>query len=238
MAEKPSGKLYSVAVPIGNSRDLTPRAAETLAQVDYILCEDTRKFLANSRRWGVRFTAKLLAHHAHNQGSSAIEAIRLLESGSNMALVTDAGTPNISDPGSAILRQCYEKKIEVHPIPGVSALTALLSISPLPVTPLLFLGFISPKAGRRASLLRSYANFTGSVVFYESVHRVEKLISAILEEWGNNDIFIGRELTKTHEETWLGSVKDCLQWIQGKKGEFVIQIRKDGENEASEKGQI
>ena len=222
-----SGTLYSIAVPIGNIDDITLRAEKILATVDVIACEHTKKFLDLANRASLKTGAKVLAYHSYNEAESAKGLVKLLEEGKNLALVSDAGTPRISDPGFHLFRLAHEKNIKVVPVPGVSALTAIASVAPIPLEPLLFLGFITPKPGKRANLLKKYLDFQGTICFYESVHRVEKLVASFLEVWGNKEIFIARELTKQYEEFFWGTVEEALDWIKGKKGEFVLLVRKN-----------
>ncbi|MES0491782.1 MAG: 16S rRNA (cytidine(1402)-2'-O)-methyltransferase [Leptospirales bacterium] len=222
-----SGILYSVAVPIGNIDDITRRAEKILGSVDVIACEHTQKFRDLANRASIKTNAKVLAYHSYNEAESAKGLVKLLEEGKNLALVSDAGTPRISDPGFHLFRLAHEKNIKIVPVPGVSALTAIASVAPIPLEPLLFLGFITPKPGKRINLLKKYLDFQGTICFYESVHRIEKLILSFLEVWGNKEIFIARELTKQYEEFFSGTVEEAVSWIKGKKGEFVILVRKN-----------
>lgn len=217
-----SGTLYSVAVPIGNSGDLSARAREVLSSVDFIACEDTRKALDLFRRANLSTSARLLVHNPFSEASSADGLIQLLTAGQKGALISDAGTPRLSDPGAKILRLCYQNQVPVVPVPGASALTALISITPFSVDPLLFLGFLSPKSGRRQNELKKYLNFEGAIALYESVHRIGKSLADIAEIFPSAEILIGREMTKTHEEFFLGNVQEAVTWAKGKQGEFAL----------------
>ena len=217
-----SGTLYSVAIPIGNSGDITARAKEILTTVDFIACEDTRKAHDLFRRAGISTGARLLVHNPFSEASSADGLIKLLLSGQRGALISDAGTPRLSDPGARILKLCYENHVPVIPVPGASALTALVSITPFSVDPLLFLGFLSPKSGRRQNELKKYLEFEGAIACYESVHRIEKCLTDIEAVFPNAEILIGREMTKTHEEFFLGSITKAAIWAKGKQGEFAL----------------
>jgi len=217
-----SGVLYTVALPIGNSADMTVRAKEILSTVDFIACEDTRKTLDLFRRAAVESRAKLLVHNPFSEAKSAEGLIRLLQEGKSVALVSDAGTPRLSDPGSRILRLCYDARIRIVPIPGPAALTALISVTPFSVDPLVFLGFLSPKSARRQNELKKYITFDGAIALYESVHRIEKCLADIATIFPQAEILIGREMTKTHEEFFLGSVESAVLWAKGKHGEFAL----------------
>ncbi|MBS0619685.1 MAG: 16S rRNA (cytidine(1402)-2'-O)-methyltransferase [Spirochaetes bacterium] len=217
-----TGILYSVALPIGNSGDITARAKEILSSVDYIACEDTRKTLDLFRRAAIESKAKLLVHNPFSEAKSAEGLIRLLQDGKSVALVSDAGTPRLSDPGSRILRLCYAARVRIVPIPGPAALTALISVTPFSVDPLVFLGFLSPKSARRQNELKKYAAFGGAIALYESVHRIEKCLVDIAMIFPKAEILIGREMTKTHEEFFLGCVEDAVIWAKGKHGEFAM----------------
>lgn len=222
MPAENSGILYSVAVPIGHSDDLTTRARKILSDVDFIACEDTRKAMDLFRRANITTRARLFIHNPVSEANSAEGLIRLLAGGQSGAIISDAGTPRLSDPGARILRLCYENKIRVIPVPGPAALTALVSITPFSVDPLLFLGFLSPKSGRRQNELKKYQDFEGAIAIYESVHRIEKTLADIAVVFPSAEILIGREMTKTHEEFFLGKVEDAVTWSQGKQGEFAL----------------
>jgi len=216
-----------VAVPIGNPGDLTIRAKEILESVAVVACEETAKFRALVRNASLSISGKILPHHSYNENNSALGLIKILKTGEDVALVSSAGTPRVSDPGYHIVRLAHEESIQIVPIPGPSALATAMSICPMPLDPLIFLGFISPKPGRRANTLKQYSEFNGTICLYESVHRIEKLLLAIDENLPGSEIFIARELTKRYEEYYWGSLTDALQWIKEKKGEFVLFFRKN-----------
>lgn len=220
-----AGILYPVALPIGNAEDITARAKQVLTTVDFIACEDTRKTLDLFRRAGIQTGARLLVHNPFSEAASADGLIKLLIEGKTGALVSDAGTPRLSDPGARILRLCYENKIRVVPVPGAAALSTLISATPFSVDPLLFLGFLSPKSGRRQNELKKYLEFEGAIALYESVHRIEKCLADIALVFPQAEILIGRELTKTHEELFLGPVEDAVLWAKGKQGEFALVFK-------------
>lgn len=222
MPAEHSGVLYSVAVPIGNSEDLTERARKILSDVDFIACEDTRKTMDLFRRANITTRARLLIHNPVSEANSAEGLIRLLSAGQTGAIISDAGTPRLSDPGARILRLCHENRIRIIPVPGPAALTALVSVTPFSVDPLLFLGFLSPKSGRRQNELKKYLEFEGAIALYESVHRIEKTLADIAVVFPGAEILIGREMTKTHEEFFLGSIDAAVKWAAGKQGEFAL----------------
>ncbi len=221
------GALYSVALPIGNADDLSQRARYVLEHADFIACEDTRKALDLFRRSGISTRARLLVHNPFSEASSAEGLSKLLAQGQTGALVSDAGTPRLSDPGSRILKLCFEHDVRVIPVPGPSALTALVSVTPFSVDPLLFLGFLSPKSGRRQNELKKYIDFEGAIALFESVHRIEKTLADIALVFTDGEILIGREITKTHEEFYLGRISTAAQWAKGKQGEFALIFKPD-----------
>ena len=227
MKSIPAGVLFSVGIPIGNPCDISVRAKNILETSDFLACEDKRKTGRLLKMFHIQKHGKLLAYHSHNEKDSAEGLLKLLKKGKKIALITDAGSPRISDPGFHLMKLCWENQIKTVPIPGSSALSCLLSISPFPVEPLLFLGFLSPKSGRRKKKLIEYKDFLGSVFFFESVHRLSSFLEDLLSEWGEQTILIGRELTKKHEEIFLGTLKQAIEWSKGKKGEFALLIHKE-----------
>jgi len=215
-----------VAVPIGNSKDITYHAVETFQKVDIIACEHTGKFLDLKSRVGFDTRAVLMPYYSYNEVNSSDGLLKQLNEGKSIAMVTDAGTPRISDPGYHVVRKAHEQGIQVKAIPGASAVAAGMSIAPIPLEPLLYLGFISPKPGRRDKTLSLYLDYQGTVCFYESIHRLIKLLTAIHNIWGNVETFIVRELTKQHEEMFWGSIEETIVWAEKKRGEFIIFVHK------------
>ncbi len=219
------GKLFVVAVPIGNLEDITFRAVRILKEVDAILCEDTRRARILLGRYGIT-GKKLISYYEGNERRRSLEALDMLTQGLNLALITDAGTPTISDPGYRVVRLCRENGIEVIPVPGPSALISALSVSGIETDRFVFLGFPPKKLTRLKKLLEEFRNFEGSIVIYESVHRIERTLEIILDVLGDRRVFVAREMTKLHEEYifgWLSEVKDRIS----AKGEFVIVISKE-----------
>jgi 16S rRNA (cytidine1402-2'-O)-methyltransferase len=216
-------KLFVVATPIGNLSDITFRAIETLKSVDLIICEDTR------------VTKVLLDHYeihkpffvinAQNESKKIQELIDKIENGLICALVSDAGTPSISDPGTRLVNAAVKNGIEIIGIPGPSAVTLALSISGLPTDAFVFEGFLPQKKGRQKKL-QDLADEERTIVLYESTYRIEKLLEELKQYMPTRQIVIARELTKKFEETWRGTAEEILSDFDKKitKGEFVVII--------------
>ena len=222
-----SGTLYVVATPIGNLDDLSPRARQTLADVDLIAAEDTRHTGRLLSHFGVK--TRLLALHDHNEADRAQLLIGELESGKSVALVSDAGTPLISDPGYRLVQAAHGAGIMVSPIPGPSALTAALSIAGLPTDRFCFEGFLPAKKKARLDRLAGLADEARTMVFYESVHRVQECLENMINVFGESrSAFIGRELSKLHEQgsfaTLAGLHEQLVSGSIANKGEFVIVV--------------
>lgn len=222
-----SGTLYIVATPIGNLEDLTPRARRTLGEVDLIAAEDTRHTGRLLMSIGVK--ARLMALHDHNEAEAVSTAIAALESGQSVALVSDAGTPLVSDPGYRLVRTAHARGIPVSPIPGPSALTAALSAAGLPTDRFGFEGFLPAKRAARRRVLTSLHDRAHTTVFYESVHRVAESLADMCEILGDDrPAFIGRELTKLHEQCVQGTLAQLRDSVDDgsivSKGEFVLVV--------------
>ena len=217
--------LYVVATPIGNLQDITFRAIETLKNVDLILAEDTRqtKKLLNF----YKIDTQLLSYHAHNESIMSEKADKLFKRSPNIALVSDAGTPTISDPGFVIINYCYENNIPVSPIPGPSAYTALLSTCGFPIKESLFIGFLPKKPEKRKKYLYNLLQHDKrTIVIYESPYSIKKLLNLLIEFNDNILLVVGRELTKKYEEILRGKASDILNSFETRvpKGEFTIII--------------
>ena len=231
-----SGNLYVVATPIGNLEDLTPRARQTLAQVDLIAAEDTRHTGRLLSYLGVK--TALLALHDHNEEQVVSRLIGALEAGQSVALVSDAGTPLVSDPGFRLVRAAHEYGIPVSPVVGASAVTAALSAAGLPTDRFCFEGFLPAKQAARRSALEALSDENRTLVFYESVHRIAACLDDMCRVFGTERMaFIGREMTKLHEQCiqkTLGRLRDGIDdgSIVG-KGEFVIVVSGADSAEAS-----
>ncbi|SVC85707.1 uncharacterized protein METZ01_LOCUS338561, partial [marine metagenome] len=222
-----AGTLYVVGTPIGNLADLTYRAETTLKAVDLIAAEDTRTSRKLLGHYNI--STPLVAYHDNNEINQAKKLFDKLNKGDSIAIISDAGTPGISDPGYRIVNLASKKNTEVVTIPGPSAVTAALSISGMPTDHFYFEGFLPPKKGRktRFELLES---LPATVVIFESPHRVVRTLKDIHNYWGNRIISVCRELTKMHEETLLGTVTDAeIYFSKSKpKGEFVLLVAKKG----------
>jgi 16S rRNA (cytidine1402-2'-O)-methyltransferase len=222
-----SGTLFVVATPIGNLEDLTPRARRTLADVDLIAAEDTRHTRRLLSHFGIK--TPLLALHDHNEQGLADKLVGDLLAGESIALVSDAGTPLISDPGFRLVQAAHRQHVSVSPIPGASALTAALSVAGLPTDRFCFEGFLPAKKKARCDALSLLTNETRTMVFYESVHRVDECLADMISVFGaDRSAYIGRELTKLHEQSIYASLEGLLQQLCDedvvKKGEFVIVV--------------
>lgn len=221
------GTLYVVSTPIGNLKDITERALEILSEVDLIAAEDTRHTGMLLKHHHVN--KGMVSYHEHNELSRSRELLATLQAGKAIALVSDAGTPTISDPGYRIVNLAASHGIRVVPIPGPSALLAALVSSGLPTDRFLFEGFLPRKKGRQTRL-KDLAAFEGTVVIYEAAQRMEKTLNDIAAHFGNRRVALCRELTKKFETVLRGSVEDVLgAWGEGPvKGECVLVIGKAG----------
>ena len=218
-----NGKLYIVSTPIGNLKDITFRALETLEQVDFILCEDTRITSRLLKNYSI--SKELISFNAVSEKKKISNVIARINSGDNCALVSDAGTPAISDPGVRLVSQAIKAQIDVVPIPGTSAVITALTISGLPTDSFIFEGFLPQKKGRQKKL-KELAEEKRTIILYESTHRIKKLVDELVEYLPNRYIVVCRELTKKFEETWRGYPKEIKEVIDEKisKGEFVVVI--------------
>ena len=223
-----TGTPYVVATPLGNLEDITLRAIKTLKQVEAIACEDTRRASILLKHLDIH-GKKLISYHNYNEPRAIGQIIALLEEGVDVALTTDAGTPIISDPGYAMLHALHERQIPVIPIPGPSAVTAALSACPLPVNNFFFAGFLPHKKGRK-SRLEQLAQLQVSLVFYESPFRIMKLLDELEAVLPDATLFIGREMTKIHEEYRTGTIEEMRQLLANGKtrGEFVVVVHPAG----------
>ena len=222
-----SGTLFVVATPIGNLEDLTPRARQTLASVDLIAAEDTRHTMRLLSNIGAK--PALMALHDHNEERAAHTVISALESGKDVALVSDAGTPLVSDPGFRLVRDAHKQGIKVVPLPGASAVTAALSAAGLPTDRFCFEGFAPSKRAARRKWLGELADEARTIVLYESVHRISDCLADLEEIFGaDRNAFIGRELTKLHEQCVQGPLGELKRQVDEgdivSKGEFVIVV--------------
>jgi 16S rRNA (cytidine1402-2'-O)-methyltransferase len=220
------GKLFVVATPIGNLDDLTPRAREVLAIADVIAAEDTRHTRGLLSRIGVE--ARLIAYHEHNERERVAELVERLARGATVALVSDAGTPLISDPGWRLVRAAREQGVDVVPVPGPSAAIAALCAAGLPTDRFVFEGFLPRADGARATRLRELIAERRTIVFYEAVHRLAETLAALVKHFGaDREAVLARELTKVHEQIrsgTLGELAASLGTDVPLLGEFVVVV--------------
>jgi len=220
------GRLYIIATPIGNLKDFTFRAIDILQEVDYIFAEDTRTSIKLMKHYNI--TTSLDSYHEHNNTQKIPKIIKLLNEGKNIGLISDAGTPTISDPGYKLIRACINEEIDIIPIPGASAVTAALSASGLPSDSFFFFGFLPQKKGRKKkiSFLKGLEN---TIIIFESPHRLLKTLRELHDELGERPIIVARELTKLYEEIIRGNFNSVIEFFESKKvkGEIVIIIGKD-----------
>ncbi|RIY31770.1 16S rRNA (cytidine(1402)-2'-O)-methyltransferase [Psittacicella melopsittaci] len=223
-----NGILYIVATPIGNLNDLSPRAKEVLSSVDAILCEDTRHSSTLFSAFGIK--KPLLAYHDHNERNIAQNIIAQLQEGKNLALVSDAGTPLISDPGYYLTSLCHEHNIKVSPIPGSCAFVAALSASGMPSDSFTFYGFLPAKSKQRQEKLEQIKQSEATAIFYESTHRIKDTLADIITVLGQErKICLARELTKQFETIVTTSAQGIKEYLESNsdhcRGEFVLIIQ-------------
>ncbi|MCQ2512518.1 MAG: 16S rRNA (cytidine(1402)-2'-O)-methyltransferase [Lachnospiraceae bacterium] len=233
-----SGKLYLCATPIGNLEDITFRVIETLKRVDLVAAEDTRHTLKLLNHFDIK--AKLTSYHEYNKFEKADELVVKLLAGENIALVTDAGTPGISDPGEELVKKCYEAGIEVTSLPGASAVTVALSMCGLSSRRFVFEGFLPSDKKEHKEALERIKDETRTIVIYEAPHRILRTVKELLEILGERRIRICRELTKIHESVMALTLTEAVSWFEENepKGEMVVVIEgKDPKQVQAEKEQ-
>lgn len=221
-----NGSLYVVATPIGNLGDVTRRGQEVLAAVTTIACEDTRRTASLLAHLGIP-KPKLVALHEHNEDSISERLIERLLGGEDIALVSDAGTPLLSDPGFLLLRRCWDAQVTCVPVPGAASPMAALSVCPLPTHEFFFQGFLPAKATRRRERLQTMLARDSAVVFFEAPHRIEACLADLNDLAPTRRVFVARELTKQYEHLLCGpaaEVLDSLQQAQAVRGEFVCVL--------------
>lgn len=218
------GKLYIVPTPIGNLQDMTLRGLETLKNADYIAAEDTRQTLKLLNRFEIK--KSLISYHQHNENDKSKSIISLLKEGKNIALVSDAGTPGISDPGAVIIRECINEKIPFEVLPGATAITTAVVNSGLDTTGFLFKGFLPRENKERREAVADLVNLQETLIFYEAPHRLINTLNFLLETFGNRRIAVCRELTKLHEEIYRGAIEEAINYFVEKspRGEFVLVL--------------
>ncbi|HSP62426.1 MAG TPA: 16S rRNA (cytidine(1402)-2'-O)-methyltransferase [Pyrinomonadaceae bacterium] len=221
----PAGTLYIVATPIGNLEDITQRALRVLGEVDLVACEDTRRTRVLLNHFGIK--TKTISYHEHNERERAAEICQLLASGKNVALVSDAGTPLISDPGFRVANAAIELNLPVVPVPGPTAFVSALIASGLPSDQFFFAGFLPARANARRAKLEELSAIPATMVFYEAPHRIKATLEDALEILGNRRAAVARELTKIHEEIARGTLRELTQRFGAgspARGEMVLVI--------------
>ncbi len=230
-----SGKLYVVGTPIGNLSDLSPRALETLQEVDFIAAEDTRVTLKLMNRFDIK--RPIVSYYEHNMRESGARIVERIAAGENCAVVSDAGMPAISDPGEDLVRLAYENGIEVVSVPGPSAVITALSISGLSCARFSFEGFLSANKSERRKALDELKNEKRTMVFYEAPHKLISTLSDMLSAFGDRDIAVVKELTKIHESVLRVTLSQAVEHFAetAPKGEYVLVVSGVKEYESDEK---
>ena len=219
------GHLYVVATPIGNLADLTERGRAILAAVDVVASEDTRTTGALLNRLGLR--RNLVAYHEHNERDAARQLADQVAAGTSVAIVSDAGTPGLSDPGFRVVRECRRRGLPVVPVPGASAVTAVLSASGLPTNGFLFVGFLPPKSAARIAFFEKHRDFDYTLALYESCHRIGKAVDELVHALGADRVIcVAKEVTKLHETFFTGRAAEVQAQLAkaSLKGEFVLLV--------------
>ena len=219
-----NGKLYLVPTPIGNLKDITLRALETLQEADFIAAEDTRQTLKLLNHFEIK--KPLISYHKYNEQIKSDKIIELLLEGKSVALVSDAGTPGISDPGSVIVQRCIDKMIDFEVLPGATAITTALVYSGLDTTKFLFRGFLPRENKERRIITDELLKSQETIIFYEAPHRLLDTLTYLLETFGDRRIAVCRELTKIYEEIHRGTLKESIEYFSENKprGEFVLVL--------------
>ena len=221
---KNPGKLYLCATPIGNLEDITLRVLNTLKQVDLIAAEDTRNSIRLLNHFDIK--TPMTSYHEYNKIEKAYRLVDKMRAGSNIALITDAGTPGISDPGEELVRICYEEGIEVTSLPGPAACITALTMSGLPTRRFAFEAFLPKEKKERAAILRELKNETRTIILYEAPHRLTKTLEELLEALGDRRLSVCRELTKRYEEKTITTIAESLAYYTENepRGEYVLVV--------------
>jgi 16S rRNA (cytidine1402-2'-O)-methyltransferase len=223
MASQEQGRLVLVATPIGNLEDLSPRAARTLREADVVAAEDTRRSGVLLKHAGA--SVRMVSHHEHNEDRRIPELLDRVEAGETVAVITDAGTPSVSDPGFRLVRAAVERGLLVEAVPGPSAVIYALVVSGLPMDRFAFEGFLPRKPGARSRRLAEVAEDPRTLVYYLSPHRAAKELAAMAEVLGDRPAALCRELTKLHEEVWRGTVAELAERAAGGvRGEVTLVV--------------
>jgi 16S rRNA (cytidine1402-2'-O)-methyltransferase len=219
-----SGELYLVATPIGNLKDITLRALEVLESVDRIACEDTRTSGVLLKHYGIKTPMK--AYHTHNEAQAAEQLVAELSEGKRIALISDAGTPLLSDPGARLVTAAIAAGVRVTPIPGASALLSAITVAGMPAEQFFYAGFLPNKSGARKEILKPFTRLQATLVFYEAPHRLLESLADIRAVFGEREAAVARELTKLHEECVRGSLSEIIAHFEthAPRGECVIVV--------------
>ncbi len=228
------GKLYLVPTPIGNLKDITLRALEVLENVDLVAAEDTRQSLKLLNHFNIKKT--LISYHKHNEQGKSMDLIEKIKDGKSIALISDAGTPGISDPGSIIVSKCIEENIDFEVLPGATAITTALVYSGLDTSKFIFRGFLPRENKDKRIIMEELKDRKETLVFYESPHRIRETLEFFRDNLGNRRISICRELTKLHEQILRVSLDEAIEYYSEKdiKGEFVLVVEGKREEEILE----
>ncbi len=222
-----TGKLYIIATPIGNLEDITLRALRLLRECAVIACEDTRQTRKLLEHFGI--ATPMISYHDHNEAERAAELVSRMQTGANIALVSDAGTPLVSDPGYRLVRGAIKAAIPVIPVPGASAALGALSAAGLPSDAFRFCGFLPPKSSQRRKILEEWKNETATLIFYETPHRILDALEDVAAVMGSRPLAVARELTKIHEEFLRGTAAEVRAILAARpsvKGEITLLIGK------------
>ena len=219
------GRLFVVSTPIGNLEDITLRAVRVLSEVDLIACEDTRHTRKLLNHYGIK--TRTVSYHEHNERERAAELVTELRNGSEIALVSDAGTPGVSDPGFRLVQLAIEAGVTVVTVPGPTAFVAALAASGLPTDEFLFVGFLPPRSSARRSTLERLAAVPATVIFYEAPHRIVQTLKDTRDVFGERTAVVARELTKIHEEFLRGTLSELMEHFDtpnAARGELVVMV--------------
>ena len=217
-----TASLYLIPTPIGNLDDITVRSLNTLKTVDVILCEDTRDTSLLLSHYDIK--KKLISCHEYNEDKIIDNVVSMLKDGLNIGLVTDQGTPIISDPGYIVSRGVIEAGYNVISLPGATAFVPALTISGIEPSPFMFYGFLNSKNSKQIEELKSLKNYKYTIIFYEAVHRIKSTLENMLEVFGDRNIAVCRELSKIHEEVCRDKISNIIPLVDSMKGEFVIVV--------------
>lgn len=232
-----SGMLYLCATPIGNLEDITYRVLRTLKEVDLIAAEDTRNSIKLLNHFEIK--TPMTSYHEFNKIEKAYKLVEWMREGKNIALITDAGTPGISDPGEDIVRICYEEGIEVTSLPGPAACITALTMSGMPTRRFAFEAFLPRDKKERAQILKDLENETRTIILYEAPHRLQRTLEELQKSLGNRAITVSKELTKKHEKKWKTTLEEAIAYYEDHepKGEYVLILEGKSHEEIRKKEQ-